>query len=92
MMNLEDAFGVTMILFMFFGIMLVILTIIFWIWTIIDVARRDFKNSNERLIWLLLIILLGIIPSIVYYFVVMRPDNKGCMKVGKKEGKKKGKK
>ena len=72
-----------MFLFMIVVVILALAVAVFWIWTIIDVARRDFKNSNERLIWLLLIILLGIIPSLVYYFVVMRPDNKGVMK-GKK--------
>ncbi len=73
-----------MFLFMIVVVILVLAFAVFWIWTIIDVARREFTNPNERLIWLLLIVLLGIIPSVIYYFFVMHPNNKGCMKKGKK--------
>lgn len=89
MMNSGFAFGSTMILFMLFCLGLVILSIIFWVWTIIDAVKRKFDNDNERLLWLLLIILLGIIPSIVYYFVVMRPNNRGVMKSSKEVKRKK---
>lgn len=63
---------------LFIGI--VSLFLIFWIWVIVDVVKRDFENDNEKIIWLLLIILLGIIPSIVYYFVVIKPNNDGIIK------------
>jgi len=90
-MSAEIFMGTMMITVMLLFFVLVIGLFVFWVWTIVDVAKRDFTNSNERLIWLLLIILLAPIPSLVYYIVVMRPNNKGVMKEGKTE-KKKGKK
>lgn len=89
-MGIEIFMG-TMMIFMMSLVFIIILGLfIFWVWTIIDVAKREFTNSNERLIWLLLLILLGFIPSIVYYIIVMQPDNNGVMREGKekKENKK----
>jgi len=54
-----------------------------WIVAIVDVVQRvpeDFPNAragrddpNERMIWLLIVLLAGVIGAIVYYFVVMKP-------------------
>ena len=90
-MSAEIFMGTMMVTVMLLCFVLVLGLFIFWVWTIVDVAKRDFTNSNERLLWLLLIILLSPIPSLIYYIVVMRPNNKGVMKEGKAE-KKKGKK
>lgn len=79
--------GTAMISVMLLFMVLVLGLFVFWVWTIVDVVKRDFTNNNERLVWLLLIILLGFVPSLIYYIVVMRSDNKGVMKEGKK-GKK----
>lgn len=89
-MSAEIFMGTMMITVMMLCFVVVLGLFVFWVWTIVDVAKRDFKNNNERLLWLLLIILLGFVPSLVYYIVVMRPNNKGVMKEGKAE--KKGKK
>jgi hypothetical protein len=45
---------------------------IFWIWMIIDVIRIRFKNKNERILWILVVILASIFGAILYYFVVKR--------------------
>jgi len=86
-MSAEIFMGTMMITVMLLFCVLVLGIFVFWVWTIVDVAKRDFSNSNERLIWLLLIILLGFVPSLIYYIVVMRPDNKGVMREGKKKKK-----
>ncbi len=53
-----------------------ILGIIFWIFMIIDVAKRKFPNDSDKIMWILLVVLLGVIGAIVYYFVVKRADKK----------------
>ncbi|MCD4670802.1 MAG: PLDc N-terminal domain-containing protein [Actinomycetia bacterium] len=77
----EEAFGAGVGIFMIicYGIMGIIglLLFILWIITIVDCAKRnndEFPDGgdNMKIVWLLLIILLGYIPSIVYYFMVMR--------------------
>lgn len=42
---------------------------IFWIWTIIDCARREFPQENDKLLWILIIVLLGVLGSIIYVIV-----------------------
>lgn len=51
--------------------------LVFWIMMIVDVAKREesqFPNStgNSKTIWLIVVILLGVIGAIVYYFAVKR--------------------
>jgi heme/copper-type cytochrome/quinol oxidase subunit 2 len=83
----EDAVGAGLSVFLIvcYGILGIIglLLFVLWIVTIVDCAKRsndEFPGSgdNMKLVWLLLIILLGYIPSIVYYFMVMKkmPRNK----------------
>ncbi|KPJ62604.1 hypothetical protein AMK68_04715 [candidate division KD3-62 bacterium DG_56] len=44
----------------------------FWIWMIVDCARREFDDPNTKLVWLLVIILtwlvIPLVGAIVYYF------------------------
>jgi hypothetical protein len=42
---------------------------IFWIIELVDVARRQFADPNEKLIWVLIIALAHGIGAIVYWFV-----------------------
>lgn len=45
----------------------------FWIWMIVDCATNEPDQGNDKIVWLLLIILLPLIGSILY-FVVRRPQ------------------
>ncbi|MCL5407668.1 MAG: PLD nuclease N-terminal domain-containing protein [Patescibacteria group bacterium] len=58
--------GIGMILFwvLFVGVGAVI-----WIWALVDVIRRQFTNSNDKTLWLIIVILLGWIGGIVYLLV-----------------------
>ena len=58
---LGNAFFITFILF---GIG----CLCFWIWTIIDCAKKENDDQN-KLIWLLIIVLLSVIGSCLYFFV-----------------------
>jgi len=50
----------------FFGI--VILTSIFWLWMLIDCLKR--KKFDDKLVWVLVLIFLGPIGAVLYYFLV----------------------
>jgi hypothetical protein len=41
----------------------------FWVWMIIDCATREPAEGNERLIWILIIVLAHWIGALIYYFV-----------------------
>ena len=53
-----------------------ILGTVFWIWMIIDCAKRDFKKDNDKVIWILVIVLLQLIGAIIYYFTIKKSDKK----------------
>ena len=47
---------------------------VFWIWTIIDIAKRKFKDDSDRVVWILVVVFLGILGSIIYYFAYYLPN------------------
>lgn len=68
------------ILMIFFWFILIVISIglfVLWIIALVDCIKRNDKDflglgSYEKLMWLLLIIFVGKITPIVYYFLVMR--------------------
>jgi cytochrome c biogenesis factor len=50
---------------------LIVVSVVFWIWMIIDCAQRKMKD-NDKVVWILILIFLGSIGALVYYFVVKR--------------------
>jgi|TARA_B100001971_G_C17886309_1_gene380666 4-hydroxybenzoate polyprenyltransferase len=49
---------------------------IFWIYMIIDVAKRNFKEDSERVVWILVLVFLSWLGALIYYFAVKRDDKK----------------
>lgn len=47
---------------------IVMLPTILWIWALVDCVKRDFRG-NDKVIWVLIIILLPFIGSILYLIV-----------------------
>ena len=63
---MESAFPALFILVVF-GIAIVSLVV--WIVAIIEIAQSDFKGENDKIVWLLIVILVGIIGALIYYAV-----------------------
>jgi hypothetical protein len=61
------------ILFWLFAFGIGILATVFWIWMIIDCANNEPSEGNDKLIWILVIVLAGAIGAAIYYFV-RRPE------------------
>ena len=49
-----------------------VLALVFWIMMLIDAIQRKYKNENDKIAWILVIVLVGVIGAIIYYFVVKR--------------------
>lgn len=57
--------------FMMFGILIVVFFLAFWAWMIVDCAKRNFKsNSNEKIVWILVILFAKVVGALIYFFVV----------------------
>lgn len=55
---------------------LLVLPVIFYIWMLVDCAKRKFKEENSKVVWILVIALAGLIGAIIYYFAVKIKDKK----------------
>jgi len=62
------------IMFSFFFFTLFTGATILWIWCIIDIIRSEFRRDNDRIMWLLLVLLVPIIGTILY--IIMGRDLK----------------
>ncbi|HSJ67470.1 MAG TPA: PLD nuclease N-terminal domain-containing protein [Anditalea sp.] len=54
-----------------FGLLSVVY-IVFWIYTLIDVVKSDFKDQNMKIIWVLIILFAQVLGPILYW--VMAKD------------------
>ena len=52
----------------------VVFLFVFWIKMIIDCTKRDFQGENEKVVWFLVIVLLGFLGATIYYFAVKLDD------------------
>ena len=54
------------------GLILLVSSIAFWVWMLVDAIKRDFESSNMKIVWLLVVLLGQLIGAVIYYFVVKR--------------------
>lgn len=53
---------------------LFVLFFVFWIWMIVDCAKRKFKNDNDKVVWILIVVFLNWLGALIYYFMVKKKD------------------
>jgi len=58
--------------------------LVFWILMLIDVIKRtNWKQESDKTLWLILVILLGVLGAVIYYFAVKRDlDKKPAVAAG----------
>lgn len=71
---------VYMVLTVLFAVLLGALFFVFWIIMLVDACTRKFKESNDKVVWVLVNIFAGLIGSLIYYFVVYWKDKSKSMK------------
>ena len=62
--------------FLIFGVIFFALVIggtVLWIWMIIDCATREPSEGNDKLIWILIILLTHLLGALIY-LLVRRPQ------------------
>ena len=58
------------------ALLVIITLLVFWIWTIVDCARRKFKNKTDKIVWMIVIVLFVFLGAIIYHLIVNRPNKK----------------
>ncbi len=41
----------------------------FWIWTLVDCVTKEPAKGNEKILWVLIIVLLQLLGALIYFFV-----------------------
>lgn len=62
------------------GLMMIvgIFLFVFWIIMLIDTFKRtNWKQESDKTLWIILVIVLGYLGAIIYYFAIKRPLDKG---------------
>lgn len=78
MMGIDDlifwpfalAFGGAM---MIFGLIF----IIFWIWMLVDCAKRKFRSDVEKIVWIVIVAISGWVGSLIYFVVIYSINPRG---------------
>jgi hypothetical protein len=68
--NNGDAAGAIIgLLCMVFAGLLGLAALAFWVWTLVDAIKNPSLNDNERIIWIIVILLLSWLGSILYLVI-----------------------
>jgi len=54
------------------GLLLAFVTTIFWIWMLIVAATHE-RDTTDKIVWVLIILLAHVIGALIYYFVRYSP-------------------
>jgi len=57
------------------GLAVGVLGTAFWIWMIVDCAKKEKDEENTKLVWILVILFAHVIGAAIYYFV-RRPQRR----------------
>lgn len=92
MQELLSTFDGVSVLFLlalgFFILAVSVGSMVFWIITLIDVMKRESLDHEARVLWAIVIALLGVIGSLVYFFKYMLPHKREIIKQKKKAAQK----
>lgn len=68
--------------FAFVGLMAVVMVVLvaFWIWMIVDCAKRKFANSGEKIVWLVIVVIFGWVGALAYLIIIKMINTKGLAK------------
>ncbi len=73
------AFGIFFIAIWCFFIVLGLVTTVIWILAIIDIIKREnWKNENDKIMWLLLVIFINIVSLYYYFFYRKKLDREAA--------------
>ena len=61
--------GLIMLFLVLIYVFLIVFGTVITVWMIVDCALRKFKDENQKILWVILIALVGTVPAIIYYYL-----------------------
>ena len=62
--------GVLSLLFtMLVGFVIIVGGTVLWVWMIVDCATNESSEGNDKLIWILIIVLTHLLGALLYFFL-----------------------
>lgn len=55
--------------FMLFWILFAVAAFVVWLWALVDAIKNPALDSNERLLWVVVIVVAQLIGAIVYFII-----------------------
>ena len=65
-------------------LLIIIVLFAFWVWMLIDCLQTAKLNAQQKLVWVLVIMLFNILGAFIYLFAVKAADQPQVMQVEKK--------
>jgi len=62
-------FGIILFLLWGVGALIGLGLMIFWIWMLIEAATKEPDQGNDKVVWIIIVALLGWIGAAIYFFV-----------------------
>jgi ABC-type enterochelin transport system permease subunit len=60
--------SIFLLLFILFAAVIALAGLAFWIWMLVDCATKETAQGNNKLVWILVIVLTGVIGALIYFF------------------------
>lgn len=61
-------------------IIVAVLVLVFWIWMLVDAAKRHFRKDVEKVLWIIGIVIFGWIGALVYFIVIKSLNPHGLIR------------
>lgn len=68
-MGPEAGIATMFVIFFIFALFIALVSTIIWVWMLIDCLTNKELDSNEKLVWTLVIVFTHMIGAIIYFFV-----------------------
>ena len=62
-------FGVVEFAFVFLSLTFALLSTIFWVWMLVECATKEPANGNDKIVWILIILLTHCLGALLYFFI-----------------------
>ena len=66
---MDESFAIIPLLFMLIVTGVGLLGFGFWIWALVDCVTKEPSKGNEKIMWVLIIVLLQLLGALIYFFV-----------------------